>query len=92
MKGIFRSWALTVSLAIAGCFGSTIALAEPLTHAIRVLAESSHSVRTVEFQAQLAQAYAGGDTSTAVRSDLHREGHGYRMKGAEDYEGFAPLS
>lgn len=80
------------SIAFASLLLSPIAFATaaPLEVVRLVAGLGGHEHTAASFKAELSLMAQAEAEETAVRSDLRREGHGFRMCRAEEYEGLAP--
>lgn len=84
---MFRSILGSAAMALAMCFASFGAVAsDALITVSYLVAADSYPVESVKLTAQLV---AQGDEQvvSSLRSDLRKDGHGFRLASADEYDG-----
>lgn len=81
----FRRIHTALALAAAMCFASFGAVAsDALITVSYLVASDSYPVESVKLTAQLV-AQADEQVAGSLRSDLRKDGHGYRLASADEY-------
>lgn len=84
----FRRFIGTFALAAAMCVASFGAVAsDALITVSYLVASDSYPVESVKLTAQLV-AQGDEQVASSLRSDLRKDGHGFRLASADDYESF----
>lgn len=93
MNQYFRRITFAVLACIGGLGFIGSAWSAPL-EAVRYITAydcAGYGYAEAKFQAEVvSQALAEGQTGQAIRSDLRRDSHGFRMASVDDLDGFAP--
>lgn len=89
----FRSTAFALLAILGGfCFfGQSWAAPLEAVRYVTAYDAAGHGYAEAKYRAEVAsQLVAESDTETALRSDLRRDSHGFRMASVDDLEGIAP--